>query len=177
MIRSESPSPLLPPGWRSILLVWLAWYIALMGFQQLNWARFTIERPDDGYAWTRALTGGAYDGPETGAWFYARWDSYRFVRIAQEGYSDPILATFFPGYSLLMRAVDGVVLAPMMDEDAAASRMALAGIIVSGITSGIAALGMYSLAYARLGGSADATRAAFYMLIFPTAMFMVQLYT
>jgi hypothetical protein len=121
-----------------VILIWLGWYIALMSFQQINWARLRVERPDNGYSWTAGLTAGELDGPERGAWFYARWDSYRFVRIAQQGYSDPAWATFFPGYPLLM--------------------------------------GMTAFAGDRLGAD-FAERAAFYLLIFPTAMFMVQVYT
>jgi hypothetical protein len=159
-----------------VVLVWLGWYIALMAFQQVNWARFRAERPDQGYAWTARLTGGELDGPARGAWFYARWDSYRFVRIAQEGYADPGLATFFPGYPILMRAVDTVLLSPFADENAQGDRMAWAGLIVSGVMSLVAALGMYAFAQDRLGEQ-HAARATVYLLIFPTAMFMVQVYT
>ena len=70
-----------------VVLIWLGWYVALMAFQQINWARLRAERPDNGYAWTAGLTDGELDGPSRGGWFYARWDSYRFVRIAQEGYA------------------------------------------------------------------------------------------
>lgn len=162
---------------RSLTLIWLGWYIALVLFQQIVWARFTVERPDRGYAWTEAMTGGEYDGPETGAWFYARWDSYRYVRIAQTGYEDPTLATFFPGYPLVMRIVDEILLAPFFDEDARDSRMAFAGILVSAVASYVAVWGMFVFARDRLGDETLALRAAFYLLIFPTAMFMVQLYT
>lgn len=166
------------PTWRTIFLIWLGWYMALMGFQQLNWARFRVERPDDGYAWTAGLTGGELDDPSTGAWFYARWDSYRYVRIAQQGYADPKWATFFPGYPILMRLADTLLLSPLMAEDERDSRMALAGVLVSGVTSCAAAFGMYTLARDRLGDEENAAlRATFYLLIFPTAMFMTQVYT
>lgn len=155
-----------------------------MSFQQINWARIRLERPDQGYAWTGGLTGGELDDPSSGAWFYARWDSYRYVGIAQSGYSDPIWATFFPGYPLLMRLTDSLLLAPFIAEDAQASRMALAGVIVSGLFSALAALGMYTLLYERLRDlnpelNADqaAQRGTFYLLIFPTALFMTQVYT
>jgi hypothetical protein len=159
-----------------VILIWLGWYIALMSFQQINWARLRVERPDNGYSWTAGLTAGELDGPERGAWFYARWDSYRFVRIAQQGYSDPAWATFFPGYPLLMRAVDTVILSPFAEENPNGDRMAVAGLIVSGIMSLLAVLGMTAFAGDRLGAD-FAERAAFYLLIFPTAMFMVQVYT
>lgn len=162
---------------RTLFFLWLGWYLALVAFQQINWARFTLQRPDEGYAWTGGMTTGRLDGPATGGWFYARWDSYRYIRIAQNGYADPKLATFFPGYPLLMRMTDEILLSPLMAEDGKSSRMALAGVIVSCITSLIAALGMMTLAKDRLGDENDAFRCTFYMLIFPTAMFMVQIYT
>lgn len=165
------------PQWRTVLLIWLGWYLTLILFQQMNWARFRIELPDNGYAWTEGLTGGTYDDPSTGAWFYARWDSYRYVRIAQEGYQDPRLATFFPGYPLMMRVVDRGVLAWFIAEDGRDSRMALAGVLTSGVMSALAVLGMVALARDRLGDDAVALRAGYYLLIFPTAMFMTQLYT
>jgi len=162
---------------RSLLLLWLGWYVALMMFQQVNWARFRVERPDNGYAWVAGLTGGTLDDPSSGAWFYARWDSYRYVKIAQQGYANPLWATFFPGYPLLMRGVDRVVLAPFMAEDTRSSRMALAGVLVSGVASCFAFWGMVTLARDRLGEDGAALRAGFYLLIFPTALFMTQVYT
>jgi hypothetical protein len=163
--------------WRTIIFLWLGWYLALMTFQQINWARFTLQRPDDGYAWTGGMTTGSLDGPQTGGWFYARWDSYRYIRIAQNGYADPRLATFFPGYPIMMRIADEILLSPLMAEDGKSSRMALAGVFVSCVTSLIAGLGMMTLAEDRLGNESDAFRSTFYLLIFPTAMFMVQVYT
>lgn len=162
---------------RKIFFLWLGWYIALIAFQQLNWARFTLQRPDEGYAWTGGMTTGSLDTPSTGAWFYARWDSYRYVLIAKDGYENPKLATFFPGYPILMRLTDTVLLSPFFEDDSKNSRMALAGMVVSAVTSLIAAWGMMTLARDRLGDEDEAFRSTFYMLIFPTAMFMVQVYT
>jgi hypothetical protein len=170
------------PALFQLALIWLAWYALLMTFQQLNWARLRAERPDPGYAWTAGLTGGTLDGPSSGPWFYARWDSYRYVGIAQEGYSDPIWATFFPGYPLMMRALDRGVLAWVMEEDERNSRMTLAGLLVSGMMSWVAVWGLHTLLRERLaleGGDWEggALRGAFYLLAFPTALFMVQVYT
>lgn len=161
--------------WRTVFLIWAGWYLALMIFQQINWQRFTIQRPDNGYAWVAGMTGGEYDSPDQGAWFYARWDSYRYVKIAQEGYSDPKWSTFFPGYPIMMRIVD-TALALYIKETPSNHRMALAGVIVSAIMSYVAAVGMYVFTRDRLGAE-FAERGMFYLLIFPTAMFMIQVYT
>jgi len=140
------------------------------------WSRFDLATPDFGYTWTSEMTTGDVDGPSSGAWFHARWDSWRYVAIAQDGYADISLATFFPGYPMLMRVVDEVALRwvlPDMDWD---DRMALAGLIVSGAMSAVASVLLYIFFAEHLGGD-DALRGTFYVLIFPTAMFMAQLYT
>ncbi len=156
--------------------MWTGWYIALILFQFIIWYRFDIQQPDYGYSWTPELTRGSIDGPETGGWFFARWDSWRYVAIAQDGYRDISLATFFPGYPIVMRVFDEAVLRwiyPGMNWD---DRMALSGVIVSGLMSAASAVLAYTLIKDRLGES-DALRGTFYWLIFPTAFFMSLLYT
>jgi hypothetical protein len=163
-------------SWRPAIILWLGWYIALIMFQYMVWSRFDLATPDFGYTWTSEMTTGDVDGPSSGAWFHARWDSWRYVAIAQDGYADISLATFFPGYPMLMRVVDEVALRwvlPDMDWD---DRMALAGLIVSGAMSAVASVLLYIFFAEHLGGD-DALRGTFYVLIFPTAMFMAQLYT
>lgn len=164
-------------GLRLSLLIWVGWYIALISFQYMVWARFDIAQPDFGYTWTSELTTGEIDSPASGAWFHARWDSWRYVAIAQDGYQDIQLATFFPGYPMLMRIVDESILRwllPNMDWD---DRMALAGLIVSGMMSAFASVVLYLFFAERFNDPHDALRGTFYVLIFPTAMFMAQLYT
>ena len=172
--------------WRAVVLLWLGWYLALIVFQQVVWARFTLDRPDYAYPWTGDMTAGYADGPSTGPWFYARWDSPRYVAIAREGYrpddgpADDRTA-FYPVYPLLMRAVHAIAVAPLgLDDWAPGGRAdagyALAGMIVSAGMSLLAALGMHALAWDRLGADA-AWRATFYLLIFPSALYMAQVYT
>lgn len=168
---------LIAPGWRHPLILWIGWFIALIVFQQMVWARFDIAQPDYAYTWTSEMTRGDIDSPSSGAWFHARWDSWRYVEIAQHGYEDISLATFFPGYPVLMRLTDELTLRwvlPNMNWD---DRMALAGVLVSVIMSGLAAVLMYSFFAQIFENQQDALRGTFYLLIFPTAMFMAQLYT
>ncbi|MCC6798620.1 MAG: hypothetical protein IT325_00765 [Anaerolineae bacterium] len=174
------------PRWRAVAALWLGWYLALIVFQQIVWARFTLDRPDYAYPWTGDMTGGYADGPATGPWFYARWDSPRYVAIAREGYRPDggpgdDRAAFYPVYPLLMRAVHTLMIAPLGLGDWSAgghadAGYALAGIIVSAGMSLAAALAMYALAWDRLGPDA-AWRAAFYLLIFPSALYLAQVYT
>lgn len=173
---NASPTSKRRTGWRVGLWLWLGWYIILILFQHMVWARFDLQKPDYAYTWTSEMTTGEVDGPETGGWFHARWDSWRYVAIAQDGYSDIKLATFFPGYPILMRIWDEATLRwifPHMNWD---DRMALSGVMVSAITGAVSCALMYQLVAERLGQD-DALRGVFYLLIFPTAMFMAQLYT
>lgn len=163
-------------GWKMILVMWLGWYIAVVAFQYIVWARFDLEKPDYGYSWTSEMTTGEVDGPATGGWFFARWDSWRYVEIARHGYKDISLATFFPGYPILMRIFDEAILRWIFPNAVLKDRMALAGVFVSGIMSGLAAVLLFQFVKERLG-KPDGMRGTFYMLIFPTAIFMAQLYT
>lgn len=141
------------------------------------WARFELAKPDYAYSWTSEMTTGDVDGPGAGPWFHARWDSWRYVEIAQHGYSDIKLATFFPGYPILMRTLDEASLRWIFPKANPRDRMALSGVIVSCLMSGLAAVLVFQFLYERLQDETDAFRSTFYMLIFPTAMFLAQLYT
>jgi hypothetical protein len=175
MQATDTPQTQQRFSWRIIFGLWLGWYILLILFQHTVWARFDLQKPDYGYTWTSEMTTGEVDGPETGGRFHARWDSWRYVEIARHGYEDAEV-TFFPGYPILMRILDELVLRWVFAGMNPADRMYLSGVIVSGIMSGISVMLFWQLLVNRLGES-DALRGTFYLLIFPTAMFMAQVYT
>ncbi|MBN1200682.1 MAG: hypothetical protein JXJ20_02380 [Anaerolineae bacterium] len=184
MTTRDPPAPPTPARpalpWRALVLIWLGWYVALLVFQQVAWARFTLDRPDYAYPWTGDMTPGYADGPDTGPWFYARWDSPRYVQIAREGYTEQRLAPHFPLYPALMRIVFEALIRPLgladWDTGEPHAGMALAGLIVSGGMSLVAVLAMAALLW-EWATSEDAIRAAFYLLIFPTAFFLAQVYS
>ncbi len=126
------------------------------------------------------MTPGYASGPDTGPWFYARWDSPRYVSIARSGYSGGDLAAFYPVYPLLIRITYQAVVHPLgLDHrwnNHPDSGYALAGLTVSWSMSLLAVLALDRLARDRLGPEA-ARRAVFYLLIFPTAFYMAQVYT
>lgn len=133
------------------------------------------------------------------------WDSEYYLAIAIGGYDNPCSPTinldqggvsvpctdpnpppvkenpkkpislsyaFFPFYSLMIRLLAlplGLVLNPI----AAAT---LAGVIVSALGTLAAMLALYDLSYEALGEEGG-LRAVFYLLIFPTAFFLTQVYT
>ena len=177
-IVTESLSPRFP--WRAVILIGVGWMVALMVFQQIAWKRFTLERPDYAYPWTGEMTPGYAASPDTGPWFYARWDSPRYVKIARVGYTEPRLAPHFPLYPVLMRVVYEAVIDPLglgdWDTGRPHAGMALAGLIVSAGMMLLAILAMAGLAWDWLGPD-DTLRAVFYLLIFPTAFYMVQVYS
>lgn len=172
---TESLAPAQRFPWRALAAIWLGWLVTLLIAQQVIWARFTLDRPDYAYPWTGEMTPGYADGPETGPWFYARWDSPRYVQIAREGYVEERLAPHFPLYPLLMRGVYEIAIRPFGVSDAD-DGLALAGLIVSWGMALAAVLALGALAWDWIGPGA-AARAAFYVLIFPTGFYLAQVYS
>jgi hypothetical protein len=75
-----------------------------------------------------------------------------------------------------MRLLDEATLRWIFPNADPEDRMALAGVLVSAMMGAVAVFLMYRLVMDRLGES-DALRGVFYLLIFPTALYMAQLYT
>ena len=100
---------------------------------------------------------------------WTRWDALHFVNIAEHGYfgaqSASHSAAFFPLFPLLERAL-GVF----------GIELALAGMIVSAISTVVAGAYLYRLAEEELGEGLG-RRATLYMCLFPTAVFLVAPYT
>lgn len=134
------------------------------------------------------------------------WDSDLYLSIAIGGYDDPCSPTistyvdgyvipctdktlapniliggrtmslnyaFFPFYPMLIRLFAIPLGLLQLNPIATAT---LAGVIVSALGTLAAMLALYDLTYESLGED-GAMRAMFYLLIFPTAFFMVQVYT
>ncbi|MEA2516487.1 MAG: hypothetical protein QOG16_325 [Actinomycetota bacterium] len=101
---------------------------------------------------------------------WTRWDANHFVVVAEHGWSGPIAeaarpAAFFPLYPLAMRAGMAIGLAPIA-----------AGLLVSTIATYIACVFLIKLADAEIGPGAG-RRAAMYLLLFPTAVFLAAPYS
>ena len=179
---------------RQLIALWLGWLVILLGFQWVSTRRLgDVARPDYAVSWSaaetrpRANTGKVYlENP-----FLNRqlaWDSEYYLSIAVGGYDDPAAErsrdpatgitwsrnyNFFPAYPYLMRAVAAPLallgLAPI-------DRAALAGVLLSllGTLAGMLALRDMTRAYL---DDQDALRAAFYLLVFPSAVFLAQVYS
>ncbi|HEX3052082.1 MAG TPA: mannosyltransferase family protein [Aggregatilineaceae bacterium] len=158
--------------------LWLGWVIIMILFQAAVWARLHVVGPDDAYGWTWEYSS---TPPRVGLGLsHVRWDSYHYLRLAKMGYHGTQDAAFYPAYPVLMRYTALLFFKPVMPDVWAARDIevfARAGFAVSIIASLAAVWSMFILYRDLLGSDDDAFRATFYSLIFPTAMFMTQVYT
>lgn len=176
---------------RIILLVWLAWAIIVIGFQAWADARLAVRWPDNALTWTTNETGPTYQKNqpyllEPFMNHQVAWDSEYYLAIAVGGYDDPATDlvgppgnqftksyAFLPFYPLLIR----IFMLPLALLDLTPIATAtLAGVIVSALGALGAMYALYDLTRDSLGDEGG-LRAAFYLIIFPTAFFLVQVYT
>lgn len=189
---------------RTIAAIWLGWVVLILAYQAFAPARLPLLRPDHATNFSAEETGPTADAGRpylSGGLLNAHvaWDSEYYLSIALHGYDDPQMRAvspastpgaplsalrsahpswvsvnyaFFPAYPLAIR----VLAAPLelfgLDPIAAAT---LAGLLIS-LTGALAAmLALSDLAEA--DGPGDGVRAAFYLLIWPAAIFLAQVYT
>lgn len=178
--------------WQQVTLLWLAWALILNGCQAFLARRLAFVRPDPVLDWTAQFTSQDFldSLPAQGGFWklysnpHVAWDSNYYLSIAAAGYDDPHMPTvqvrsgenlsrsyaFPPLYPLLVRlaaAPIGVVLPPQ-------PALLWAGVLVSLLGALAGAIALAEMAGMFAG---DGLRAAFYLLIFPTAFFLSQVYT
>ncbi|MBL8055529.1 MAG: hypothetical protein JNK29_02470 [Anaerolineales bacterium] len=182
-------------GWplRTLILIWLGWFVVLYAFQAVVPQRLTLRRPDFAAEWTAGETAANSQNnkpyllePFLNA--QVSWDSEYYLSIALGGYDDPAMRlirdrgtgqevsqnfAFFPLYPLLMRTLLPALWFLDLTPIATAS---LAGVAVAllGTLAGLIAL--WDLTRSELG-EADGLRAVAYLLIFPTGFFLAMVYT
>jgi hypothetical protein len=177
----------------TLVLMWLGWFLVLYVFQGVITARLDVQRPDTAVSWSEYLTRAtsASRSPYLQDPFLnnqAAWDSEYYLGIAVGGYDDPRggretnpstgLATarnysFFPLYPYLMK----VLAVPLeIFQLAPIASAALAGVILSllGTLAGMIALYDITREYFDEEGG---LRTVFYLLVFPSAFFLAQIYT
>jgi Mannosyltransferase (PIG-V) len=97
------------------------------------------------------------------------WDVRHFIEIATFGYTDPRTdpnaAAFFPAFPLLTRAVASIGIPAV-----------IAGMLISTVATAVAAGYLYRLADDDAGSGAG-RRAVLYLVLFPTAVFLVAPYS
>lgn len=196
--------------YRTIVLMWLAWALIVLGFQAWATARFDPVYPDRAQDWTSRFTG---EGYQEGHVFLLEpfmnnqvaWDSEYYLGIAIGGYDDPrsphltprgittsigtdrtvtqsgsgfdesisLNYAFLPFYPLMIRLFSFPLQVLGMNPIATAS---LAGVIVSALGALLGMLALYDLTRESLGED-GALRAVFYLIVFPTGFFLLQVYT
>lgn len=184
------------PG-RTIFWIWLAWVLIVLGFQTWAQARMDLKFPDRALDWTTRFTDIGYQGghvylldPFMNS--QVAWDSEYYLSIAVGGYDDPRSPhftsqhpetdpfqslsrnyAFFPFYPLMIRLLSFPLRIFGMNPIATAT---LAGVIISAIGTLVGMLALYNLTLDILDEE-SAWRAVFYLLIFPTSFFLLQVYT
>lgn len=176
---------------RMIVLIWLAWAIIVISFQAWVSARIVPQWPDRSLSWTTEST---EEGYQEGQKYLIEpfmnnqvaWDSEYYLAIAVGGYDDPatdlvgppsnqvtLSYSFLPFYPLLMRLFAIPLGLLGLNPIATAT---LAGVVVSAMGALGGMLALYDLTRDSLGEE-GALRSAFYLIVFPTGFFLVQVYT
>lgn len=186
---------------RVIVFLWLAWVVIVMGFQALATARLKPVFPDRALDWTTKFTDRGYQKGhiyllEPFMNNQVAWDSEYYLAIAVGGYDDPhsphltskgvvtgldssvskgisLSYAFFPFYPLMIRILAFPLQILGLNLIATAT---LAGVIVSALGALLGMLALFDLTRDRLGKE-GALRAVFYLIIFPTGFYMVQVYS
>ena len=176
---------------RMIVLIWLAWAIIVISFQAWVSARIVPQWPDRSLSGTTEST---EEGYQEGQKYLIEpfmnnqvaWDSEYYLAIAVGGYDDPatdlvgppsnqvtLSYSFLPFYPLLMR-IFAIPLGLLGWNPIATAT--LAGVVVSAMGALGGMLALYDLTRDSLGEE-GAVRSAFYLIVFPTGFFLVQVYT
>ncbi len=178
---------------RNLVLLWLAWFALLYGFQWLVTTRLQIKQPDEAVSWSSNETmPHSNDGKiyllEPFMNRQVAWDSEYYLGIAVGGYDDPEAGSarnpatgqlviknysFFPLYPYITWAL---ALPLSLFGLSAIGTATLAGAIVAllGTLAGMFALWDITLSSF---DEESAWRTVFYMLIFPSAFFFAQIFT
>lgn len=110
------------------------------------------------------------NSPEGFLDIWARWDARHFLVVAEHGWTGPEAlsaraAAFFPFYPLGIRGLDAIGVNPI-----------LAGLLISGVATVVACAFLIKLVDEELGGDAG-RRAALYLILFPTGVFLMAPYS
>jgi len=191
---------------RIIVFMWLAWAVIVIAFQALATARLVVQFPDRAQSWIPsadyqagrpfllepfmnnqvafdseyylAIAVGGYEEPR--APYYTPRGLSTYVQdhvVTQSGtsFSDsiPLAYAFFPFYPLLIRVFSYPLSILGLNVIATAT---LAGVIVSALGTLLGMLALFDLTRDSLGEE-GALRSSFYLIIFPTSFFFIQVYT
>jgi hypothetical protein len=176
----------------TLVSIWAAWSVTILGFQTLVDTRFQPERPDYATMWSPAET--TLESQDDYIYLnepfmnrQVSWDSEYYLSIAVVGYGDdqthsmrtrsgrrfPLNYAFFPLYPYTIRAVSAPLSLAGMNPIATA---ALAGVIVSLLGTLAGMIALYDITRDEMDEDGG-IRTAFYFLIFPSSFFLAMVYT
>ncbi len=177
---------------KPLIILWLCWAFITLGYQAIVKMRFILKSPDTALGWT--VTETSKGGQDSRYYLkepfmnnHVAWDSEFYLSIAVKGYDDPEVRytfspdgkryslnyAFFPFYPFMIKIFAFPLKLSPLNPVAAAS---LAGVIVSLLGALAGMIALYYIAKPDLGEE-GAFRTSFYLLIFPGAFFMAQVYT
>ena len=178
---------------RNLILLWLAWFALLYGFQWLVTTRLQVKQPDKAVSWSANETmPSSNDGKiyllDPFMNRQVAWDSEYYVGVAVGGYDDPEAGSvrnpstgqlviknysFFPLYPYIMHML---ALPLNLFGLSAIGAATLAGAMIALLGTLVGMFALWDLTYS-LFDEESAWRTVFYMLIFPSAFFFAQIYT
>jgi hypothetical protein len=190
---------------KTMLILWLAWCLIMISVPEFVQARFNhVTTWKDDAVQTQENDVSPYLS-EPFLNTHVAWDSAHYLSIAIAGYDDPLATAvskrfdwsdpitktevglkrdhsdwvtlshaFFPFYPLLIRGLMGPL--SLLGRNPVATAT-LAGVSISCIGTLVAMLALYDLVKQELNDRDAGLRAAFYVLIFPSSMFLAQVYT
>jgi hypothetical protein len=161
---SEDSAPAAPGdrgGWRESIrtgtLTWLAGLVLYTATTYFSW----LPLQD-----LQAKAGAPPEGPVGALDAWNRWDAAWYIPIADSGYApDPLRSAFFPVYPMLVRAVKTVTTMTTFHAAVAVSVLAC-----------LAALILVHRLAADVLDAEHGRRAAFYLLAFPTGLYLIAAY-
>jgi hypothetical protein len=184
-------------SWLNLLALCITWAAVLILFQDFVVERLKLARPDRSLSWT--ITATQEDPFEKtfpeGSGFYrlypnkhAAWDSGFFLSIATAGYDDPVMGrvdsgegyqvsksyAFMPLYPLLIKTVVYLVEKLFLFSDANAP--VYAAMFISFLGTFVGIISLADIVRQESGSQQESYRTTFYMLIFPSSFFLIQVY-
>lgn len=178
-----------------IILLWGCWAILLFAFQAYAQLRIQPIRPDNALGFTSKYT---LTAPQkNGEWpskrtlflsSHVAWDSTYYLSIAEHGYNDPQIKTvcapeenlcysvnyaFFPLYPFLIRSLASPLISFGLDPQ---KSFIFIGMVISLLGTLLGMISIYLITVNKFEAK-TALNAPFFLIIFPSSFFLLQVFT
>jgi len=153
-------------AYKAPITIWFGWRIALFIFPILGGTLFLPTDTEDTYPVTSNLLLERLIGTWT------HWDGAVYIDIASRGYNHITTVSFYPLYPLLLRILSFVFTLGSYNFFAVAA----VGIVISSLSALATCILLYKLVCFEYDGE-TARLSVLYLLAFPTAFFLVAVYT